>query len=85
MDSTCVVIHTIRKKSTKEEAIAIDVVDHKFLLRQKNVMILPVGVSINTWHRRFGHIGIDNLKKTAKITEGMEIDPDSELEKPCDP
>ena len=47
-------------------------------------MICPA-ISINTWHRRFGHIGIDNLKKTSKSTEGMDIDLNSELEKPCDP
>ena len=74
----CCNTHTIRSKSTKEELIAIDVVDRKFLLRQKNVMICPA-VSINTWHRRFGHIGIDNLKKTSKSTEGMDIDLNSEL------
>ena len=35
----CCDTHTIRKKSTKEELIAIDVVDHKLLLRQKNVLV----------------------------------------------
>ena len=80
----CCDTHTIRSKSTKEELIAIDVIDHKLLLRQKNALVCSA-VSINTWHRRLGHIGIDNIKKTAKITEGMDIDSDTELEKPCDP
>jgi hypothetical protein len=43
----CCNTHTICKKSTKEELIAINVVDHKFLLRQKNVLICPA-VLINT-------------------------------------
>ena len=84
----CCDTHTIRSKSTKEELIAIDVVDRKLLLRQKNTLACPAvsdpAVSVNTWHRRLGHIGIDNIRKTAKITEGMDIDSDIELEKLCD-
>jgi len=29
--------------------------------------------SIDVWHRRLGHIGLENVKKTAQITKGIEI------------
>ena len=67
----CCDTHTIQSKSTKEELIAIDAVDHKLLLRQKNALVCPA-VSINTWYRRLGHIGIDN------ICHGPDTDPDTD-------
>jgi len=44
--------------------------------------------SIDVWHRRLGHIGLDNVRKTAQITKGIEIGPKygPKIEKPaCKP
>ena len=30
-------------------------------------------VNINTWHRRFAHLGINNVVKAAKVTKGLDI------------
>jgi transposase InsO family protein len=41
--------------------------------------------SIDVWHRRLGHIGLENVKKTARITKGITIGPkqDKMSCKPC--
>jgi len=40
--------------------------------------------SIEVWHRHLGHISLENVRKTAQITEGIEIGP--KLTKPaCKP
>ena len=31
------------------------------------------GIDIKLWHRRFGHLGLDNLRQTQRITRGMEV------------
>ena len=31
------------------------------------------GIDIELWHRRFGHLGLDNLRQTQRITRGMEL------------
>jgi len=40
--------------------------------------------SIDVWHRHLSHIGLDNVRKTAQITKGIEIG--LKIEKPaCKP
>jgi hypothetical protein len=44
--------------------------------------------SIDVWHRRLGHISLENVRKTAQITKGIEIGPKNgpKIEKPtCKP
>ena len=31
------------------------------------------GVSVRLWHRRFGHLGLENVQKTSRIVKGMVI------------
>jgi hypothetical protein len=33
----------------------------------------PKGTSIRLWHRRLGHLGFDNVRKTAKLTYGIKL------------
>jgi len=51
--------------------------------QEEDSIALPA-VSIETWHRRFGHSGYSNLKETAKIVSGMELkESKSDVCDPC--
>jgi hypothetical protein len=33
----------------------------------------PIKTLIRLWHRRFGHLGLDNVQKTSKIVKGIKL------------
>jgi hypothetical protein len=37
--------------------------------------MIAAAQSIDVWHRRLGHIGLENVRKTALITKGITIGP----------
>jgi transposase InsO family protein len=49
--------------------------------------MIAAAQSIDVWHRRLGHIGLENVRKTALITKGIQIRPkplqQKEICKPC--
>ena len=75
----CGKTNTLRLRSDDIELAAIKEQGDKLLLMVKEVSINVVltntvkRISLETWHCRLGHLGYDNVKKTAKITIGMDI------------
>lgn len=80
--------NTLRRKSDKSEVCTYKVFEghmridtlptphskntesDDFNPSKSNVLLAD---SIDTWHRRLGHLSVDNIKKTAQITAGVEI------------
>jgi hypothetical protein len=44
----------------------------------------PKKLDIDLWHRRLGHLGLDNVRKTAGITRGVDYK-DNSSKSPCEP
>ena len=62
--------------------------DTTALVKQKKVrktddMKTPKTLDIDLWHKRLGHLGLDNVRKTAEITKGIRYqDNESESDSP---
>jgi hypothetical protein len=71
--------------------VSVNVVGQNFWLCQPGVPALPAvpssapKIPIRIWHRRLGHLGADNINKTATITEGMHLNLSGELLDDCRP
>ncbi len=60
------------------EIATIDKANHMLFLRLKDATpismpALETKISIRTLHRRLGHLGLENIKKTAAITDGITL------------
>ena len=54
-------------------------------VRKTDDMKTPKTLDIDLWHKRLGHLGLDNVRKTAEITKGIRYqDNESESDSPCE-
>jgi hypothetical protein len=46
----------------------------------------PKGLDIDLWHKRLGHLGLDNVRKTAELTRGIKLNdnPSASSALPCE-
>ena len=75
--------NTIRLYNPNEEIATIDIINENLFVRQPQQLCMPttaisrvypsLSELIKLWHRRLGHLGFENVKKTATMTMGMEI------------
>jgi transposase InsO family protein len=91
----CGKTNTIRYNNNDEEGLALTR-SHNLLYiklsterleRQQHQQAFPAVIkpTMNVWHRRLGHLGYENVKKTATMTTGMELDEREDTAEFCKP
>jgi hypothetical protein len=79
---------TIRSRSDKSELCKFQALNSamRICTTLTSNALLAATQSIDIWHQRLGHIGYDNVRKTAQITTGIKISNSKDCPKPaCEP
>jgi hypothetical protein len=69
--------NTIRHEEDQSEICKFQSLDSAMrictVIEAQGRAMVAAAQSIDVWHRRLGHIGLENVRKTAQITKGIEI------------